>query len=71
MRDRLTVAGLDYRYRRPRNPRTSVVVPARDEAANIRRVLPYLAEVHEIIVVVPRDDHWSAEAARTALPSNR
>ena len=69
MRNRLTVAGLAYRDGRPRNPRISVVVPARDEAANIREVLPYLTDIHEIVVVVPRDDHDSAEAARTTLPS--
>jgi glycosyltransferase involved in cell wall biosynthesis len=67
MRDRLIVAGHDYRDRRPRNPRISVVVPANNEAANIREVLPYLANVHEVIVVVSKDDHESAEAARTAL----
>jgi glycosyltransferase involved in cell wall biosynthesis len=55
--------------RRPSDPRVSVVVPAKNEAANIREILPYLAEFHEVIVVVSEGDHDSAEAARTALPT--
>ncbi len=55
--------------RRPADPRITVVVPAKNEAPNIREILPYLAEFHEVIVVVSEDDHESAEAARTALPS--
>ncbi|MBJ7339232.1 glycosyltransferase family 2 protein [Mycolicibacterium sp.] len=55
--------------RRPRDPRVSVVVPAKNEAQNIREILPYLADFHEVIVVVSEDDHDSADAARTSLPS--
>lgn len=55
--------------RRPSNPRVSVVVPAKNEAPNIREILPYLGQYHEVIVVVSEDDHESAEAARAALPS--
>ena len=55
--------------RRPANPRVSVVVPAKNEAPNIREILPYLADYHEVIVVVSADDHASAEAAREALPT--
>lgn len=54
--------------RRPANPRVSVVVPAKDEADNIREILPYLKEYYEVIVVVSESDHASAEAARQALP---
>lgn len=54
---------------RPRDPRVSVVVPAKDEAPNILEVLPYLQRFYEVIVVVSDDDHDSADAARTALPS--
>lgn len=57
--------------RRPANPRVSVVVPAKNEADNIAAVLPFLDCYHEVIVVVCKDDHASAEAARTALPSAR
>lgn len=55
--------------RRPSNPRVSVVVPAKNEAPNIREILPYLGRYHEVIVVVSEDDHESAEAARQALPT--
>ncbi|MGY4708628.1 glycosyltransferase family 2 protein [Mycolicibacterium sp. CBM1] len=55
--------------RRPPNPRVSVVVPAKNEAPNIREILPYLADYHEVIVVVSEDDKESAEAASAALPS--
>jgi len=55
--------------RRPNNPRVSVVVPAKNEAPNIREILPYLGKYYEVIVVVSEDDHESAEAAREALPS--
>lgn len=54
--------------RRPANPRISVVVPAKDEAENIREILPYLKEYYEVIVVVSENDHASADAARQALP---
>jgi glycosyltransferase involved in cell wall biosynthesis len=55
--------------RRPDNPRVSVVVPAKNEAENIREILPYLRDFHEVIVVVTEDDKESAQAARAALPS--
>lgn len=55
--------------RRPKDPRVSVVVPAKNEAPNIREILPYLKDYYEVIVVVSADDHESAEAARQALPT--
>ncbi|OBK81695.1 glycosyltransferase family 2 protein [Mycobacterium sp. 1164985.4] len=57
--------------RRPPNPRVSVVVPAKNEAANIREILPYLENFHEVIVVVSEGDDESAAAAREALPKAR
>lgn len=73
------VARLDFDYAgdralgrrglRPTDPRVSVVVPAKQEAANIREVLPYLSDYYETIVVVSDGDHESAEAARESLPS--
>lgn len=56
---------------RPHHPRVSVVVPAKNEAANIREILPYLSSFFEVIVVVSEDDHDSAQAAVEALPSAR
>lgn len=60
---------LDRSGLRPVDPKVSVVVPAKDEAANIREVLPYLGRFHEVIVVVSAEDTESAQAARAALPS--
>ncbi len=60
---------LDRSGLRPVKPRVSVVVPAKDEAANIREVLPYLGRFHEVIVVVSEQDAESAQAARAALGS--
>ena len=55
--------------RRPPNPRVSVVVPAKNEAQNIREILPYLKDYYEVIVVLSADDKQSAAAAREALPT--
>lgn len=60
---------LGRRGLRPANPRVSVVVPAKGEAANIREVLPYLSDYYETIVVLSDADRESVEAARAALPS--
>jgi glycosyltransferase involved in cell wall biosynthesis/anti-sigma regulatory factor (Ser/Thr protein kinase) len=62
---------LGRRGLRPPLPRVSVVVPAKDEAANISEVLPYLSSFFEVIVVVCENDHESARAAVEALPSAR
>lgn len=62
---------LGRRGLRPAQPRVSVVVPAKDEADNIREILPYLSGFFEVIVVVGEDDHDSARAAVEALPSAR
>lgn len=59
----------DRRGLRPVNPRVSVIVPAKDEADNIREILPYLSAYDEVIVVVGRDDEESMDAALTTLPS--
>ena len=62
---------LGRRGLRPHHPRVSVVVPAKDEADNIREVLPYLSGYFEVVVVVSENDHESARAAREVLPSAR
>jgi glycosyltransferase involved in cell wall biosynthesis len=53
---------------RPRRPRLSVVVPALNEARNLREVLPTLPEVHEVIVVDGGSVDGTLEAAREARP---
>ena len=73
------VATLDFDYAgdralgrrglRPAQPRVSVVVPAKGEAANIREILPYLSYYYEVIVVLGQGDQESAEATLAALPS--
>lgn len=66
---RATVLPLSRRSYRPSNPRVSVVVPAKNEADNIREILPFLHEHYEVIVVISKHDRESAEAARAALPT--
>ncbi len=74
-----TTAALDFDYTgdlalgrsglRPAQPRVSVIVPAKNEAANIRAILPYLSSYFEVVVVLSDDDDESAQAALEALPS--
>src|SRR5262245_17806059 len=53
---------------RPGNPLVSLVIPALNEAANLREVLPTLPPVHEVIVVDGGSVDGTLEAAREALP---
>jgi glycosyltransferase involved in cell wall biosynthesis len=53
---------------RPRDPRISVVVPALNEAANLREVLPGLPPVHEVILVDGGSLDGTVEMARDVLP---
>jgi glycosyltransferase involved in cell wall biosynthesis len=53
---------------RPRDPRISVVVPALNEAANLREVLPALPAVHEVILVDGGSVDDTVETARQLLP---
>jgi glycosyltransferase involved in cell wall biosynthesis len=52
-------------------PTVSVVIPARNEAANLRLVLPTLPPVHEVILVDGHSCDGTVEAARTVLPDIR
>ncbi len=49
-------------------PTISIVVPAKNEAANLREVLPQLPAVHEVILVDGNSVDGSVEAAREVLP---
>jgi hypothetical protein len=49
-------------------PKISIVVPVKNEAANLREVLPRLPQVHEVIVVDGSSVDGSAEVAREVLP---
>jgi glycosyltransferase involved in cell wall biosynthesis len=57
--------------RNRRNPTVSVVVPAKNEAANLREVLPLLPPVHEVILVDGNSVDGTVEAARETLPGIR
>ena len=60
--------GLAPAPQRPGEPRISVVVPALNEAANLREVLPTLPDVHEVILVDGGSVDGTIEAARSTLP---
>ncbi len=49
-------------------PTISIVVPVKNEAANLREVLPLLPKVHEVILVDGSSVDGSVEAAREVLP---
>ena len=52
-------------------PTVSIVVPALNEAANLRIVLPQLPPVHEVILVDGRSADDTVEVAREVLPGVR
>ena len=52
-------------------PKISIIVPAKNEARNLREVLPQLPDVHEVILVDGNSVDGTVEAARAALPSVR
>jgi len=52
-------------------PTISIVVPVKNEAANLREVLPRLPKVHEVILVDGNSVDGSVEAAREVLPEIR
>ena len=54
--------------RNTRAPQVSVVVPAKNEAANLRHVLPLLEESYQVILVDGRSDDGTCEVARSILP---
>jgi glycosyltransferase involved in cell wall biosynthesis len=55
-------------YARPRSPRISVVIPALNEARNLREVLPTLPPVHQVIVVDGGSVDGTVDIARELLP---
>jgi len=54
--------------RRTSQPRVSVVVPALNEAANLREVLPTLPEAHQVLVVDGGSVDGTVQAALDARP---
>ncbi|WAL63519.1 glycosyltransferase family 2 protein [Amycolatopsis cynarae] len=57
--------------RRRLEPDVTIVVPAKNEAANLREVLPELPPVHEVLVVDGHSDDDTPAVAREALPGVR
>lgn len=53
------------------NPAVSVIVPVRNEAANMRQVLPRLPDVHEVILVDGHSTDGTIEAALSVRPGIR
>jgi glycosyltransferase involved in cell wall biosynthesis len=53
------------------SPTVSIVVPAKNEAANLRDVLPRLPDVHEVILVDGNSVDGTVEAAREVMPDIR
>jgi len=52
-------------------PTVSIVVPAKNEAANLREVLPQLPQVHEVILVDGNSVDGTVAAARAVMPDIR
>jgi glycosyltransferase involved in cell wall biosynthesis len=63
-----TEPAVERARQRPREPRISVVVPALNEARNLREVLPTLPDVHQVILVDGGSVDGTVEAARETLP---
>lgn len=53
------------------SPTVTIVIPAKNEAANLREVLPSLPSVHEVLLVDGRSVDGTIEVARETLPSIR
>ena len=53
------------------SPKVSVVVPAKNEAANLREVLPQLPAVHEVILVDGNSVDDTIASAREVMPDIR
>ncbi|WFR66472.1 glycosyltransferase family 2 protein [Curtobacterium flaccumfaciens] len=56
---------------RPRTPRVSVVIPARNEARNLEIILPKLPAVHEVILVDGDSLDDTVATAQRLLPEIR
>jgi len=67
----LISAAARRRPRRRLEPDVTIVVPAKNEAANLREVLPELPPVHEVLVVDGHSGDDTAAVARAARPGVR
>src|SRR3954469_8630485 len=53
------------------SPTVTIVVPAKNEAANLREVLPLLPPVHEVLLIDGHSGDDTIEGARHTLPRIR
>ncbi len=53
---------------RPRQPRISIVIPAKNEARNLEVILPLLPSVHEVILVDGHSVDGTVETATRVMP---
>jgi len=60
--------GAGLKRNRPSSPTVSVIVPVKNEAANLREILPRLPQVHEVIVVDGNSADESVQVAREVRP---
>ena len=61
---------MNHMEKRPlTEPRISIVVPALNEARNLRLVLPELPPAHEVILVDGASTDGTIETARAVLPT--
>jgi hypothetical protein len=56
---------------RPKDPQVSIIVPAKNEAMNLRKVLPALPAVHEVILVDGNSQDDTIATALQVMPSIR
>jgi glycosyltransferase involved in cell wall biosynthesis len=56
------------RYSRSICPKVSIVVPARNEARNLERILPGLPKVHEVILVDGNSTDSTIDSAKRVMP---
>ncbi len=52
------------------SPTVTIVMPAKNEAANLREVLPLLPPVHEVILVDGNSVDGTVEVARELMPGH-
>jgi glycosyltransferase involved in cell wall biosynthesis len=65
------VAFQRFEQHHPASPTVSIVIPVKNEAANLRVVLPQLPDVYEVILVDGNSRDQTVAVAREVLPSIR
>jgi len=71
MADLSIVSSPEERIHRRTAPTVSLIVPAKNEANNLRQLLPQLPKVHEVILVDGASVDGTVDAARSLMPDIR